>query len=184
MIVEEQEMPGNCDTIANWYTLESNRLYAAEQALSAAAANATQALAYLAAAETWAASCNLLIANLPAYAICEVPAVAAVAAAGYSVRYYQQQASEAQQACNEIQNAMNLLQQLLDNCVVAQSENNDSEIDNSILSAETIVVQADSISIPTVDGGPLEQAAQAVAEAETAVKQAQSVADEPGSPNA
>jgi hypothetical protein len=133
-------------------------------------------VATLSAATTWAASCNLLIADPPAYVICEAPAVAAVAAAQAAVDYYNQKAQQAAAAYNEIQSAIDRLQGLMEDCNLADADGRQDDVDRDVSDGSAAYAAAEAVSIPEVDTQPRKDAQTAVALAEQAVEEAQATA--------
>src|SRR4029453_17085462 len=141
-------------------------------ALQSATENASLAVASLAAAVTWAGSCNLLIVDPPAYAICEVPAIAAVAAAQYAVSYYNAQAANAAAAYNAITAAIETLEGLLAHCQGGDADGDIDGVQSDVGTGNGLFAQAESVEIPNVESGPLDEANVAVAAAEAAVEEA------------
>jgi len=179
-------MPGNCDVIEGFYNDAVERLEEANAALGAAAENAAIALASMAAAETWAASCFWLALAPPALAACEIPALAAVAAAAYAVSVYEEQAAEAAQAVQEIQGSLDTLSEALGHCLALEELPFDPEPElfaELEAEAEGAYDRAMSADIPDVDSDDLDDAEEAVAEAEEAVAEADAIAAASGQDN-
>src|SRR5262249_54792684 len=153
-------------------TLEQKQAEALS-ALNSATESATAAAEDLVAAYTWAASCNLLIETPPAYAICEVPALAAVAKAHDSCSYYRDKMNEASQVYKSLGDAIDKLHKLIDDCKVADADNNDDQVTATVAEGQTAFNDSDALEIPDVSGQSLSDAKTAVAEAADATQQAQ-----------
>jgi hypothetical protein len=170
------DMPGNCDALYRWLAAVELRQAQALDALNAAGENAKLAVASLAAANFWAGSCNYLIADPPAYAICEVPALAAVAAATAAVSHYNDQVQEAGQAYRDASTAAAKLNDLISRCTVAESDGRGGDTQGTLAEGQSVLDDAQAISIPEVDSNLLAESQVAVASAENATTQAQKAA--------
>ena len=170
-----------CDKIADWYEAAVERQGEALAAQNTALENLKIASATFVAAEVWAASCFLLVYTPPpfsivAFGICEVPALAAMAAAAYAMDLYLDDFNAATEAYVAAEKAAAILEELLCKCEAQEARH--MPTDQTLEEAQTAYAEAEAIEIPDVDDSALSDAESAVDEAESAVEEAQDYVDE------
>ncbi|OGB25603.1 MAG: hypothetical protein A3I66_13470 [Burkholderiales bacterium RIFCSPLOWO2_02_FULL_57_36] len=170
-----------CEIIADWYEAAIERQGDALAAQNAALANLQMTSAYFVAAEVGAAACFLLIYTPPpfsliAFGICEVTALAAMAAAAYSMDVYLDQFNEATDAYIAAEKLVAFLEEMLCKCEAQLALH--IPTDETMQQAQAAFEEAEGVPIPDVDDSALDEAEAALDEAEAAMDEAEAYLDE------
>jgi hypothetical protein len=166
-------MPGNCDALNDWMNLLEQRQADAKAALDEVTKDAVLALEAFTAAEVAVAACNLLIPNPVAYAICEIPALVGLKVAKDSVDNYKEKAQKAGDSYQEITAAITKLQELLNNCQIADADQNQQDIDSTLAAGQGVFETGLAAIIPDVSDQEIQDVQELVADAESATKEAE-----------
>jgi hypothetical protein len=172
-------MPNNSTTFDEWLTQAERRQAQALDSVNGATERARLAVEALGTAQAEAASCYLLVLDLPAYAICEVQAGSAVGASTGAIDHYNGKAREAAQAYKDISSAIERLHELLGAYQVAESGGKTDDMAQALDEGHIAYEGAEAVAIPDVSDNLLTDARRAIAELQTANGEAQQIATTP-----
>ena len=172
-------MPGDSITLNEWLTRAEQKQTLALDAVNAASQRAKVAAEAVAGAQSEAASCYLLLLDVPAYAICEQQAEAAVVASTSAVDHYNDSARTAAQAYKDISSAIETLHELLSACQDAEAHGNKDDSARVVADGRIAHHGAEAVSIPDVSDHVLDDARKAIAELRAANEDAQQIAMTP-----